>query len=409
MTRQPGPDEFAGFYEPQDDKRDARPPGEPIDAAPLPALTIVNAASFAGSNPPPREWHVPDLIPKYEITMLSGDGGTGKSLLALQLAVATAAGTEWVGSFPSSGRVLFVSAEDDIAELHRRLATIARAQHVEIAELDRLEFLPLAGKDAVIAAPVKRDGPLSPTRLFEAIRAEIEARRPDLLVLDTLADLFGGDEIKRPHARQFIGLLRGLALDFRMTIVLLSHPSQSGMASGAGTSGSTAWSNSVRSRLYFERPRGSDDNDDDADARVLTTKKANYGRIGNERVLRWREGVCPRRSRAPRQVGSRRRGRSCVPRDPRRLCALRAPGLGREVQHVRARAVRGASEREGPFGRPPQRRDATPVRRRPHPQRDQRAAVEAAPAHCRGAPAGLGKRSGGRPMGSLPTAFRPEF
>ncbi len=291
MTRQPGPDEFAGFYEPQDDKRDARPPGEPIDAAPLPALTIVNAASFAGSNPPPREWHVPDLIPKYEITMLSGDGGTGKSLLALQLAVATAAGTEWVGSFPSSGRVLFVSAEDDIAELHRRLATIARAQHVEIAELDRLEFLPLAGKDAVIAAPVKRDGPLSPTRLFEAIRAEIEARRPDLLVLDTLADLFGGDEIKRPHARQFIGLLRGLALDFRMTIVLLSHPSQSGMASGAGTSGSTAWSNSVRSRLYFERPRGSDDNDDDADARVLTTKKANYGRIGNERVLRWREGV----------------------------------------------------------------------------------------------------------------------
>ena len=257
-------------------------------AASAPRLSIVNAAAFAGTEPPPREWHVQGLIPAREITLLSGDGGTGKSLLALQLAVATAARTEWVGTLPSHGRALFVSAEDDIEELHRRLASIARAQRLEIASLNNLEFLPLAGRDAILAAPQRRDGPLSETQLFKAVRNEIEERRPRLLVLDTLADLFGGDEIKRPHARQFIGLLRGLAIEFSLTIVLLSHPSQSGMASGAGTSGSTAWSNSVRSRLYLERRSalGGDD-----DVRVLTTKKANYGRVGNERVLRWRKGV----------------------------------------------------------------------------------------------------------------------
>ena len=222
-------------------------------AAPAPTLNIVNAAAFADTEPPPREWHVQGLIPAREITLLSGDGGTGKSLLALQLAVATAARTEWVGTLPSHGRALFVSAEDDIEELHRRLASIARAQRLEIASLNNLEFLPLAGRDAILAAPQRRDGPLSETQLFKAVRNEIEERRPRLLVLDTLADLFGGDEIKRPHARQFIGLLRGLAIEFSLTIVLLSHPSQSGMASGAGTSGSTAWSNSVRSRLYLER------------------------------------------------------------------------------------------------------------------------------------------------------------
>ncbi len=223
--------------------------------------------------------------------MLSGDGGTGKSLLALQLAVATAAGTEWVGTYPMEGRVLFVSAEDDMAELHRRLANIARVQGVRIADLDKLEILPLAGKDAILAAPMKRDGPLFPTRLFDAIRAEIEMRRPDLLILDTLADLFGGDEIKRPHARQFIGLLRGLALEFRITIVLLSHPSQFGMTTGTGTSGSTAWSNSVRSRLYLEMSSETGGKREADDARVLTTKKANYGRAGGGRALRWREGV----------------------------------------------------------------------------------------------------------------------
>jgi RecA-family ATPase len=255
----------------------------------LPALTIVNAASFAGAEPPSRDWHVQGLIPAREITLLSGDGGTGKSLLALQLAVGSAAGTDWVGTFPSQGPVLFVSAEDDLDELHRRLANVVRAQGLELATLDNLEILPLAGRDAVLAAPQRRDGPLSETPLFKAIRAEIEERRPNLLVLDTLADLFGGDEIKRPHARQFISLLRGLAIEFSLTIVLLSHPSQSGMASGAGTSGSTAWSNSVRSRLYLERPKAGGDGGDDI--RILTTKKANYGRAGDERVLRWRDGV----------------------------------------------------------------------------------------------------------------------
>ena len=48
--------------------------------------------------------------------MLSGDGGTGKSLLALQLAVARASATEWAGQVPDRGQTLFVSAEDDIPD-----------------------------------------------------------------------------------------------------------------------------------------------------------------------------------------------------------------------------------------------------------------------------------------------------
>ena len=55
-------------------------------------------------------------------------------------------------------------------------------------------------------------------------------------MLDTLADLFGGDEIKKVHARQFISMLRGLAIEFNVTVLLLSHPSQAGMSSGSGMS-----------------------------------------------------------------------------------------------------------------------------------------------------------------------------
>ena len=156
---------------------------------------------------------------------------------------------------------------------------------MSIDELESLDILPLAGRDAVLATP--RDSILKETALFRKplLEAKLDELRPDLLILDTLADLFGGDEIKRPQARQFIGMLRGLAIKYGVTILLLSHPSLTGMTSGTGTSGSTAWSNSVRSRLYFERPKGSERDDND-DRRILTTKKANYGRAGGEVVLR---------------------------------------------------------------------------------------------------------------------------
>ena len=254
----------------------------------LPRLEIMAAADFGDDEPPPRRWHVHRLIPAGEITLLTGDGGNGKSLLALQLAFATATGGDWIATIPEPGRVLFLSAEDDRDELHRRLYNIARRKGRRLSDAADLDVLTLAGRDAVLALPGPKGDMLAPTLLFQALRAKIAETRPALIVLDTLADLFGGDEIKRAHARQFIGLLRGFAVDFGATVVLLAHPSLAGMSSGTGTSGSTAWSNSVRSRLYLEK-MGKEDEDNDG--RVLKTMKANYGRVGEERVLRWQDGV----------------------------------------------------------------------------------------------------------------------
>jgi len=79
------------------------------DDPPLPTLEIVNAQSLAGKEPPSREWLIQGLIPAREITMLSGDGGTGKSLLALQLAVAVA--TALIGPAKSPTRAAACSSQ----------------------------------------------------------------------------------------------------------------------------------------------------------------------------------------------------------------------------------------------------------------------------------------------------------
>lgn len=262
----------------------------PIVPTPSP-LAVFSATALEGQPVPPRRWLVRELIPEGTVTLLSGDGGTGKSLLALQLAVSTATGRPWIGRPIHPGGCLFLSAEDSRDELHRRLVDIARSNGQRLADMRALHLVSLAGEDAILAAPEGRTNVILRTALYDALDAQIEALRPALVVLDTLADLFAGEENNRAQARQFIGLLRGLAQRHATTILLLSHPSITGMNSGTGTSGSTAWNNSVRSRLYFDRLRGEGGMETDPDARVLRSMKSNYGRVGEEFVLHWRSGV----------------------------------------------------------------------------------------------------------------------
>ncbi len=254
-----------------------------------PEVHMFSASDFADVEAPARHFHVEGLVPGHTVTTLNGDGGTGKSLLALQLAVATVTAGRWCGLHVATGPVVYLSAEDDEAELHRRLEDIARHQNISLSELGALHIIALAGEDALLATPEKGNV-LKPTKLFHAVEAALARQKPALVIIDTLADVFGGDENDRAQARQFVGLIRGWAIRYKCAVLLLAHPSMSGMSSGTGTSGSTAWNNSVRSRLYLDRVK-SNDFEADPDARVLRTVKANYGRTGGEVRMRWQDGV----------------------------------------------------------------------------------------------------------------------
>jgi hypothetical protein len=90
--------------------------------------------------------------------------------------------------------------------------------------------------------------------------------------------------------RQFIKVaLGGLCQRHGSAILLLAHPSASAIASGDGGGFSTAWNNSVRSRLYLRRPK-SDDTEAIADRRVLEVRKANYGPSGGMVSLLYQKG-----------------------------------------------------------------------------------------------------------------------
>lgn len=257
---------------------------------PVLASRAFTADELGPGDPPPRPWHVPNMVPGRAVTLLQGDGGTGKSVLALQLAASTVLGRPWLGQDVRKGNALYLSAEDDRDEIHRRLSAITLDHGLALDSLPGLKILDLCGQDAVMAE-ADRSGRLHPTDRWAQFADLARGWEPALIALDNLADVFAGEENSRPQARQFIGLLQGLAADLGAAIVLIGHPSLAGMASGTGSSGSTAWNNSVRSRLYLTRPATDDGEPASPDARVLTVKKANYGPANGDMRLRWVAGA----------------------------------------------------------------------------------------------------------------------
>lgn len=252
------------------------------------ASTFYSAASLKGKPVPARQWLVPGMVPQKTVTLFSGDGGTGKSLLALQLAVAVAAGTGWLGKSVQQGTALLISAEDDDDELHRRLDDILRAEMRDYDDVAGLTLRSLAGEDALLA--METQIALMETTLFKELESRAAHDLPALIVIDTLADVYPANENDRAKVRQFVGILRGLAIRQKCAVMLLGHPSLTGLNSGSGTSGSTAWHNSVRSRLYMSRII-QDGYEPDTRKRVLSIKKQNYGETGTEIGMTWEDGV----------------------------------------------------------------------------------------------------------------------
>jgi RecA-family ATPase len=281
---------FAKIERPTDEHEPGKPNGK---SPPVPLLKLIDITAWDGVDPPKRRWIVNNRIPARNVTLFSGEGGVGKTLLMMQLAVATVIGRDWIGETPEPGPVIFISAEDDEDEMFYRMAKIVEHYHklygTSFRDLADLHLLSLAGKDAVMAA-VDGKGIVRPTPLFAQLNATARVIKPKWIGLDTAADIFVVDERNRTEARQCISLLRGLCLEIDTTIVLLSHPSLSGIASGTGMSGSTGWNNSVRSRLYLKTPK-KESGAEIENVRVLETMKANYGPIGDPIPLVWEDGL----------------------------------------------------------------------------------------------------------------------
>jgi RecA-family ATPase len=261
---------------------------EPDQSPPAPApLRLVCPPAWRHVALEPMRWLATNRIPAGDVTILSGDGGGGKTTVALQLAVAVESDLgDWLGTTCESGPVIFFSAEEPEAEMRRRLHRAARKRGLDPADLEGLHFHFAEPDNCLLAVARRGDGVMVPTPLLASLANAALEIRPALIVVDSIAATFGGNQNDRVHARTFVGMFRSIAREADCSILLLDHPSLSGINSGTGRGGSMDWQNATRARLHLETATGAEDGTE----RVLEVKKLNYGPIGEKVKLRWEDG-----------------------------------------------------------------------------------------------------------------------
>lgn len=268
-------------------------PGAP-EAPAAKRLKSLDIAQWDFGQVPEPDWTVHERIPRRQTALFSGEGAMGKSTLLLQLCCAHASGKDWLFTAPALGPAIFVDAEDDTDVLHRRTAAITKHYGISFAELVHggLKLISLAGQDAILGIPT-RSGKLEPTPLYAELATMAGDLKPVMLGLCSSANFFAGNENDRSQVQQFISMLTHLAIVANGSVVLVTHPSLTGIASNSGLSGSTAWHSAVRARFFLHGVRKDDaqGGEPTTNLREITFKKNNYGPVGESITLHWLNGL----------------------------------------------------------------------------------------------------------------------
>ncbi len=246
-------------------------------------------------NPDSEHPHaIEKLVPLGEVTLIAGHGAAGKSYIALLICILVALGRDFDMLPTKASRVLFFSAEDDKAELQRRVARICRTLGVEQTVLkDQLYLMDVSEIDPTLYRVDSRGLALE-MPMLDSLASFVGNHDIGLTVVDNASDVFDGNENVRNQVRAFMRILRQRLARPSRSVILLAHISKvaaynrrasKGMATDEDYSGSTAWHNSSRSRLSL-----------DTDGNGISTikhMKANKGpKVLKEIQLEWHAG-CP--------------------------------------------------------------------------------------------------------------------
>ncbi len=96
----------APLWTPPDQNETAETRTSDEDKPRAPRLPFINVVGWQDQLVPERQWTVKDRVPRNNVTLLSGEGSIGKSILSLQLSAAAVLGRDWLGALPEPGPVL---------------------------------------------------------------------------------------------------------------------------------------------------------------------------------------------------------------------------------------------------------------------------------------------------------------
>ena len=216
-----------------------------------------------------------------EVAVLSASGGSGKSYLALHLALEAVAGrspARACGLTVRPGPILMASYEDSPARMGARVRMLQGRP--DAPDAPDLTALALVDDPSALWTPADRGGSGAVrTPAFYAIQRRADVLRPSLIVIDPISAAGAGLNLNEGGAaRACMRDLARLSVDTGAGVLLISHDTKAarneakaGGNPGAGAvAGSGQWFDAARGVLYLHG----------AGARMLECVKCNHGRAG---------------------------------------------------------------------------------------------------------------------------------
>ena len=196
---------------------------------------------FLDRAPAEMEWLVEGLIPVRTRGLMVADPKVGKSPLALDLALALASGSAWLGHVvPQRRRIALISREDSPEQVARNLKLYSEGSEARRAYnwgqiwINTMAQSPLLHVDNL--------------EQLDALIKELQMEQFDLVIFDVLNVLHSGDENDNTVMAGVLAAIKRIQSEVRCGVLLLHHVSknQSGNifrdARGAGAiHGWTEW------------------------------------------------------------------------------------------------------------------------------------------------------------------------
>ncbi|MBZ5574706.1 MAG: AAA family ATPase [Acidobacteriia bacterium] len=169
-----------------------------------------------------QSWLIERLWTHQAVGIIGGSPKSGKTWLALEIAVSVASGSPCLDTFPvfSPGPVLLYAAEDSATALRARVETLTQVHKVNFERLD---------VHIITVDSLRLDRPDHQDRL----EATLNVYRPVLLVLDPLVRVHAIDENVAGQVAALLGYLRALQRATGAAIALVHHVRKSVSPTGA--------------------------------------------------------------------------------------------------------------------------------------------------------------------------------
>ena len=184
---------------------------------------------------PKREWLVENFIELGKPGIMASIGGIGKSMLALDLCLKVAHGSgSWLGNqIVNSGSAVYLSAEDDAQELHRRVDSLDK-EGKRFEGLNEVYALPIPSmKERLIVLGDNNSSGLHLTSQAEELITALESiENLKLVVIDPVQSFVSASISSSNEAGQmYASFCANISARLGATTLSIHHMSKAGLVS----------------------------------------------------------------------------------------------------------------------------------------------------------------------------------